>query len=131
MRTLRAFDADTHVNPAAEVLDRYVDSTSGRGSRSWRLPVATGQMMGGTPDTHQYRVATKLYRASWRGGRSRIVHGPAHAVDGHQAATASAAGRPGRQPHRDMDEEGPTRTSWCRRCGSASSAFPTFARRSD
>ena len=60
---LRAFDADTHVNPAAEVLDRYVDSDFRP-----RLPelapyrVATGQMMGGTPDTHQYRVATKLYR---------------------------------------------------------------------
>src|SRR5438552_16702544 len=59
----RAFDADTHVNPAAEVLERYVDP----GFRP-RLPelaahrVATGQMIGGAPDTHQYRVGTKLYR---------------------------------------------------------------------
>jgi predicted TIM-barrel fold metal-dependent hydrolase len=58
-----AFDADTHVNPAAEVLDRYVDP----GFRPrladlapYRVP--TGTMMGGTPDTHQYRVATKFYR---------------------------------------------------------------------
>jgi predicted TIM-barrel fold metal-dependent hydrolase len=59
----RAFDADTHVNPAAEVLERYVDP-----SFRARLPelapyrTPTGQMIGGTPDTHQYRVATKLYR---------------------------------------------------------------------
>jgi uncharacterized protein len=60
---LRAFDADTHVNPAAEVLERYVDPDFRP-----RLPelalhrTATGQMMGGTPGTHQFRVATKLYR---------------------------------------------------------------------
>jgi hypothetical protein len=60
---LRVFDADTHVNPAAEVLERYVDP----GFRPrlaelapYRTP--TGQMMGGTPGTHQYRVATKTYR---------------------------------------------------------------------
>src|SRR2546427_12310316 len=59
---LRAWDADTHVNPAAEVLERYVDP-----SFRPRLPElashrhATGQI-GGTPDTHQYRVGTKFYR---------------------------------------------------------------------
>ena len=60
---LRAWDADTHVNPAAEVLERYVDP-----SFRARLPelsshrTPTGKMIGGTPDTHQIRVATKLYR---------------------------------------------------------------------
>ena len=59
---LRAWDADTHVNPAAEVLERYVDP-----SFRARLPElaahrhATAQI-GGTPDTHQYRVGTKSYR---------------------------------------------------------------------
>ena len=59
---LRAYDADTHVNPCAEVLDRYVDPDFRR-----RLPelapyrTITGQI-GGTPDTHQYRVDTKSYR---------------------------------------------------------------------
>src|SRR5262245_63651485 len=58
---LRAWDADTHVNPAAEVLDRYVDP-----SFRPRLPElaahrhATSQI-GGTPGSHQYRVGTKLY----------------------------------------------------------------------
>jgi hypothetical protein len=59
----RAFDADTHVNPSAEVLDRYVDP-SFRPRLAELLPhrVPSGQMMGGTPGSHQYRVATKLYR---------------------------------------------------------------------
>jgi len=60
---LRAFDADTHVNPAADVLDRYVDPGFRprlAGLEPHRVP--TGQMIGGTPDTSQYRVATKLYR---------------------------------------------------------------------
>src|SRR5262245_12121035 len=59
----RAFDADTHVNPAAEVLERYVDP--GFRPRLAELAphrIATGNMMGGTPDTHQFRVATKFYR---------------------------------------------------------------------
>lgn len=59
----RAFDADTHVNPAAEVLDRYVDPAfRPRLAELGEYRIPTGQMMGGTPDTHQYRVATKLYR---------------------------------------------------------------------
>src|SRR5256712_8434417 len=59
---LKAWDADTHVNPAAEVLDRYVDP--GFRPRLAELAQhrhASGQI-GGTPDTHQYRVGTKLYR---------------------------------------------------------------------
>src|SRR3989442_15989531 len=59
---LRGWDADTPGTPAAEVLERYVDP-----SFRPRLPElashrhATGQI-GGTPDTHQYRVGTKFYR---------------------------------------------------------------------
>ena len=59
----RAWDADTHVNPSAEVLDRYVDPAFRP-----RLPELaahrspSGAMIGGTPDSHQYRVATKFYR---------------------------------------------------------------------
>ena len=59
---LRAWDADTHVNPAAEVLERYVDpSFRPRLAELAPYRVATGQMIGGTPDTHQYRIGTKLY----------------------------------------------------------------------
>src|SRR5260370_15870110 len=60
---LRAWEADTHVNPAAEVLERYVDpSFRPRLAELALHRVATGQMLGGTPDTHQYRIATKFYR---------------------------------------------------------------------
>src|SRR5207245_3990595 len=60
---LRAFDADTHVNPAADVLDRYVDpSFRPRLAELASYRVATGKMMGGTPDTDQYRIQTKFYR---------------------------------------------------------------------
>ena len=59
----RAFDADTHVNPAAEVLDRHVDPAfRPRLAELASHRVPTGQMIGGTPETHQYRVATKYYR---------------------------------------------------------------------
>ena len=59
----RAFDADTHVNPAADVLDRYVDPDF-RPRLAELAPylVASGQMIGGTPSTNQYRVGTKFYR---------------------------------------------------------------------
>src|ERR1041384_78653 len=60
---LRAWDADTHVNPAAEVLERYVDP--GFRPRLAELEphrTPTGTMIGGTPDTHQIRVGTRFYR---------------------------------------------------------------------
>jgi uncharacterized protein len=59
----RAYDADTHVNPAADVLDRYVDPAF-RPRLAELAPhkVASGQMVGGTPDTYQYRVQTKFFR---------------------------------------------------------------------
>jgi len=68
----RAFDADTHVNPAAEVLDRHVDP--GFRPRLAELAahrVATGRMMGGTPGTHQYRIATKIYKQTEKKGPPR------------------------------------------------------------
>jgi hypothetical protein len=49
---LRVYDADTHVNPAAEVLERYVDP--GFRPRLADLApyrIATAQI-GDTPDTH-------------------------------------------------------------------------------
>jgi uncharacterized protein len=59
----RAYDADTHVNPSADVLDRYVDPAF-RPRLAELAPhkVASGQMVGGTPDTYQYRVQTKFFR---------------------------------------------------------------------
>lgn len=104
----RAFDADTHVNPAAEVLDRYVDP--GFRPRLAELAphlVPSGQMIGGTPGTNQYRVNTKFYRrvlgtgaasetftgrgTHWRGSKP-----PRVGVQDDQAANRVM----------DMDEEG-------------------------
>jgi hypothetical protein len=59
----RVYDSDTHVLPAAEVLERYVDP----GFRprlaeiaAYRVPIrASAEHSGGL---HNYRVATKLYR---------------------------------------------------------------------
>ena len=60
----RVYDSDTHVNPAAEVLDKYVDP----GFRprlaeleAYRLPVGQGAVAG-VGGTHNYRVGTKYYR---------------------------------------------------------------------
>jgi predicted TIM-barrel fold metal-dependent hydrolase len=59
---LRVYDSDTHVNPVAEVLDRYVDPAF----RPRLAELAPYRIVmnskGGTPDTHQYRVHTKYYR---------------------------------------------------------------------
>jgi hypothetical protein len=59
----RVFDADTHVNPAAEVLERYVDP----GFRprlvelaQYRLPASRDA--DGANGLHNYRIATKYYR---------------------------------------------------------------------
>ena len=59
----KVYDSDTHVNPVAEVLERYVDPSF----RS-RLPelepykVPAGQPVDGEPQKHVYRVGTKLYK---------------------------------------------------------------------
>ena len=104
----RAYDADTHVNPACEVLDRYVDP--GFRPRLAELnphKVPSGQMIGGTPDTYQYRVNTKIYRRvlgtagshesfTGRGTHWRGTKQPRMGVQDDQAANRVA----------DMDEEG-------------------------
>jgi uncharacterized protein len=104
----RAYDADTHVNPAAEVLDRYVDPAF-RPRLAELAPhkVPSGQMVGGTPDTNQYRIQTKFYRrvlgtagshetftgrgTHWRGSKQ-----PRMGVQDDQSANRVA----------DMDDEG-------------------------
>ena len=82
----RIYDADTHVNPAAEVLERYVDPAFRP-----RLPelapyrVAASSDGNGADRLHNYRVGTKFYRrvlgeaapresftgreSRWRGGK--------------------------------------------------------------
>lgn len=59
----KVYDSDTHVNPAADVLDRYVDAKFRE-----RLPeldahrIEFGTAAQGTGKRRQYRVGTKYYR---------------------------------------------------------------------
>src|SRR5437879_1407621 len=94
---LRAWDSDTHVNPAAEVLERYVDP----GFRPRLAELAphrtpTGKMIGGTPDTHQIRVATKFYRrmlgaACARSGASAWMSRPRPSAGRRRSSTRPAS----------------------------------------
>jgi uncharacterized protein len=120
----RVYDSDTHVLPAAEVLERYVDP--GFRPRLAELgqyrvqPRAANEDHGGL---HNYRVATKYYRrilgeaepreshsgreSNWRGGKL-----PRPGVQDDAAANRVA----------DMDDEGADihvlfPTSWVSLCG--------------
>src|SRR5215472_11417391 len=104
----RAYDSDTHVNPCAEVLDRYVDpSFRPRLAELAPYRVPSGQPEREQPQMHQYRVGVKYYR--------RVL--------GERAAAETFSGRetqwrgtklprPGTQDDQsanrvaDMDEEG-------------------------
>jgi len=104
----RVYDADTHVNPAAEVLEQYVDS----GFRSrlpelakYRAPVSRG--VDGSDGLHNYRVATKFYR------RLLGEAAPRESFTGRESRwRGNKMPRPGVQDDRpdnrveDMDDEG-------------------------
>ena len=59
----QVYDSDTHINPAAEVLDKYVDPDFRA-----RLPelapyrAAVGRGVEGPSEFHNYRTGTKYYR---------------------------------------------------------------------
>ena len=125
----RAFDADTHVNPAADVLDRYVDPAFRP-----RLAELAPYRVADRPDDRRHarhRIstasATKFYRrVLGQAGPHEIVHRPGHPLDGDQAAAGSGCRtiRP-RTASRTWTTRGPTRISSSRRSGSASSVSPT------
>jgi predicted TIM-barrel fold metal-dependent hydrolase len=104
----RVYDADTHVNPAAEILERYVDPDFRPRLAElapYRRPAA--RAVDGRAERHDYRVDTKYYRrvlgearpradftgreSRWRGGKM-----PRPGVQDDDAANRI----------RDMDEEG-------------------------
>jgi uncharacterized protein len=106
----RVYDSDTHVNPCAEVLDRYVDPDFRPRLPElapYRFPIV-GAVDGPTPSPmHNYRVGTKLYRrvlgeeapreaftgreTRWMGSKK-----PRQGIQDDQAANRVA----------DMDDEG-------------------------
>ena len=104
----RVYDSDTHVNPAAEVLERYVDP----GFRPrlaelapYRSPIGRrGRRLDGL---HNYRVATKFYR------RVLGEAAPRETFTGRETnGWAASMPRPGVQDDqaenrvKDMDDEG-------------------------
>ncbi len=122
---LRVFDADTHVEPSAEVLERYVDPAFRErlpDLAAYRVPMRPGTP-GGSPGRHVYRAHQKLYR--------RIL-GEAGPHEGHSGRDShwmgSKAPRAGVQDDQaasriaDMDEEGTDAhflipTAWTSLCG--------------
>ncbi len=104
----RVYDSDTHVLPAAEILERYVDPEFRPRLAElapYRVPIRRGE--DGAADRHYYRVATKYYR--------RIL-GEAEPRDNHSGRESRWRGsklpRPGVQDDdarnrvSDMDDEG-------------------------
>jgi predicted TIM-barrel fold metal-dependent hydrolase len=104
----RAYDADTHVNPACEVLDRYVDpGFRPRLAELAQHRVASGQMIGGTPDTFQYRVNTKFYRrVLGTGGASETFTGRGTHWRGTKQPRVGVQDDQAANRVMDMDEEG-------------------------
>ena len=104
----RVFDADTHVNPAAEVLERYIDPDFRprlAELAQYRLPASRASE--GGDSLHIYRIATKYYR--------RILGeaGPRESFSGRETRwRGSKMPRPGVQDDQaanrvaDMDDEG-------------------------
>jgi hypothetical protein len=60
---LRVYDADTHVEPSAEVIDNTSIRGSARASTSWRpiAPVRAGSP-GNSPGRHVYRYGQISYK---------------------------------------------------------------------
>lgn len=62
----RVFDSDTHVNPAAECLERHVEADFRPRLAElapFRIPTrGNNAQNGGTPGTSQYRVHFKAFR---------------------------------------------------------------------
>ena len=90
----RVYDTDTHINPAAEVLDKYVDPDFRA-----RLPELAPYRGSGGGEMHTYRAGTKYLPSDpWRGGATRKLYRPGLAVDGQQETAAWHTGRSGREP---------------------------------
>ena len=98
----RVYDADTHVSPSAEVLERYLDPAFGRGSPNWR-PIA---MMPATV-SHSYSFGRKFYRRVLGEAAPRETFtGREFALARQQDAAPRGAGRCADNRVKDMDDEG-------------------------
>jgi uncharacterized protein len=120
----RVYDSDTHINPAAEILDKYVDPEF-RPRLAELVPfrIRVGQAVDGPSEMHNYRTGMKFYR--------RILGeaAPRENFSGRDSKwMGSRRPRPGIQDDQarnrvlDMDDEGTDvhfliPTSWLSLCG--------------
>jgi uncharacterized protein len=120
----RVYDSDTHINPAAEILDKYVDPEfRARLPELVPLRIRVGQAVDGPSELHNYRTGMKFYR--------RILGEatPRENFSGRDSKwMGSRRPRPGIQDDQarnrvlDMDDEGTDvhfliPTSWLSLCG--------------
>jgi uncharacterized protein len=120
----RVYDSDTHINPAAEILDKYVDPEfRARLPELVPLRIRVGQAVDGPSELHNYRTGMKFYR--------RILGeaAPRQDFSGRDSKwMGSRRPRPGIQDDQarnrvlDMDDEGTDvhfliPTSWLSLCG--------------
>jgi uncharacterized protein len=120
----RVYDSDTHINPAAEILDKYVDPEfRARLPELVPLRIRVGQAVDGPSELHNYRTGMKFYR--------RILGeaAPREDFSGRDSKwMGSRRPRPGIQDDQarnrvlDMDDEGTDvhfliPTSWLSLCG--------------
>jgi uncharacterized protein len=120
----RVYDSDTHINPAAEILDKYVDPEfRARLPELVPLRIRVGQAVDGPSELHNYRTGMKFYR--------RILGeaAPRENFSGRDSKwMGSRRPRPGIQDDQarnrvlDMDDEGTDvhfliPTSWLSLCG--------------
>ena len=93
----QVYDSDTHINPAAEVLDKYVDPEFRPrlpDLAAYRSPVGTA--VEGPSDLHNYRTGTKYYRRILGEEAPRdSFSGRDLEMDGQQSAAARHPGRQG------------------------------------
>jgi predicted TIM-barrel fold metal-dependent hydrolase len=104
----RIFDADTHIHPASEVLERFVEPRLRErlaDLQPYRVP--TGSALGTTPQTHQYRFGTRYYRRILgQGAADASFTGRATHFRGSRPPSVGVLDDGAVERLRDMDEEG-------------------------
>ncbi len=96
----QVYDSDTHINPAAEVLEKYVDPDFRvrlPDLAQYRAPI--GRAVEGPSDLHNYRAGTKYYRRILGEEAPReTFSGRDFEMDGQREAAPRHSGRSGGQP---------------------------------
>ena len=105
----KVWDSDTHVEPSAEVIDKYLDP----GFRNrlpelaqFRTPIAA-TTPGSSPGRHVYRFGQISFKRILGEAEPRPgAYRPRLGMDGHSEAAPRGAGRRGGKPHRRHGRRG-------------------------